>query len=49
LRKEAEGFALQYNRTVIGGEIIEGQGTSTVEALPKNDGGSIIVTLEVGG
>ena len=49
LSEEAEKFNLQYNWTVLGGEIIEGQGTLSVKALQKNIGGSLTLTLEVNG
>jgi hypothetical protein len=36
LSEEAEKFNLQYNWTISGGEITEGQGTLAVKALRKN-------------
>ncbi len=47
--EEAEKFNLQYNWTISGGEIIEGQGTSAIKALQKNIGGSLTLTVEVNG
>ncbi len=49
LSEEAEKFNLQYNWTISGGEIIEGQGTLVVKASRKNIGGNLTLTLEVNG
>ncbi len=49
LSEEAEKFNLQYNWTISGGEIIEGQGTLVVKTSRKNIGGSLTLTIEVGG
>ena len=49
LSEEAEKFNLQYNWTISGGEITEGQGTLAVKALRKNIGGNLTLTLEVNG
>lgn len=49
LSEEAEKFNLQYNWTISGGEIIEGQGTLAVNVLQKGAGGGFTVTVEVGG
>lgn len=49
LSQEAEKFNLQYNWTISGGEIIEGQGTLVVKASRKNIGGNLTLTLEANG
>ena len=47
LSNEAEKYNLKYKWTVSGGEIIEGQGTSTSKVLQKELGGNLTVTIEI--
>lgn len=49
LSKEADKFNLQYNWTVVGGKIIEGQGSLSVKAIHKEAGRNLTLTVEVNG
>jgi len=49
LSREAKKLTLQYNWTISGGEVIEGQASSAIKVQQKGIGGIFIVTVKVGG
>ncbi len=46
---EAKNYKIQYNWTVRGGEIFDGQGTETVRVTPSNSGESLTAAIEIVG
>jgi hypothetical protein len=47
LSKEAVNYKVNYNWTVSGGRILDGQGTETLRVTPNNLGESLTVTVEI--
>jgi hypothetical protein len=47
--EEAKDYEIEYNWTIHGGEIVEGQGTTSVSVLRNVQGQSLMVTVNVSG